>query len=321
MHSLEEFPVTTYQQLKELSARDTAVLTVNNRLARRVIQVLAAQIAAPQAAVPGATAPVRTSEIPMVAPWTGWLSHVLAQLSFQEHIPAPAHVLDTFAAQTLWARVIEQAEQARPLLDINQAASAAMQADGLIDEWNITVEASAYTQEYLSFERWRDAYRTRLHALDALDPNLLIERVILHLGTIATQTDLADFSLPAQLVIAGFSEVSPRMSRLFDVLMQLGVDISILQDEDVCAGQVSRVMSPNAQTEWLAAAHWARQQLDTHPEGKFAIVAIGLDAEVPYARRVLDQVLNDSAQTPHAFNVAVAGLWRSGVRAGQCWPG
>ncbi len=321
MRTLEEFPVTTYLQLKALPARSTAVLTVNNRLARRVIQVLAAQISAPTIATSGKAAPVRTSEIPMVAPWSGWLSHLLAQLSFHEDIPAPAHVLDAFAAQTLWARVIEQAEQARPLLDINQAASAAMQADALIDEWNIAVEESAYTQEYLSFERWRDAYRTRLHALDALDPNLLIERVILHLSIIAKQTDPADFSLPAQLVIAGFSEVSPRMSRLLDVLMQLGVEISTLQDEEEAAVQISRVMSANAQSEWLAAAHWARQQLDTFPEGKFAIVAIGLDAEVPYARRVLDQVLSDSAQTPHAFNVAVArplAQWRAG-RAMLAW--
>jgi len=305
---LKNFSVIDYSQLSVLPARATAVLTVNNRLARSVIQSLATHLA-------------RTSEIPLVAPWSGWLSHVLAQLAFEENIPAPAYVLDSFSAQTLWAQVIQEAETERPLLDMNQAAAAAMQADSLMDEWDIVVTDGTQTEEFQSFERWRDAYRTRLHALDALDPNLLIERVILHLEMIAENPAHAGISMPEYVVLTGFSEISPRMGRVLNALSSVGVSISVLSQGDVKQGRTKRVLAENAQAEWHAAAYWARQQLQQNPQGRYAIVAAQLDREVPYARRVLDQILKDEDDGPLAFNVAVArplSEWRAG-RAMLAW--
>ncbi|MDO8694555.1 MAG: PD-(D/E)XK nuclease family protein [Sheuella sp.] len=308
MPVLKDLPVIDYTQLVSLPARATAVLTVNNRLARSVIQSLATHFA-------------RTSEIPLVAPWSGWLSHVLAQLSFEELIAAPAYVLDSFSAQMLWAQVIEDLETERPLLDMNQAAAAAMQADSLIDEWGIAVSEASQTEEYLSFERWRDAYRARLHALDAIDPNLLVERVILHLEMYADNPDHAGTSMPEHVVLAGFSEISPRMTRVLNALAEVGVSISILDPGDVQQSQLKRVLAAHAQAEWRSAAYWARQQLIENPHGRYAIVAAQLDREAPFARRVLDHVLGEGSETPQAFNVAVArplSEWRAG-RAMLAW--
>lgn len=315
MHTPQDFPAIDFERLRTLPPRSTAVLTVNNRLARQVIQTLAAPLAQADSAFTK-----HAAEIPMVAPWSGWLAHVLAQLSFQEHLPAPSYVLDSFAAQTLWARVIERAEADRPLLDVNQAASAAMQADVLLDEWHIDVPESDITAEYESFSRWRGLYREQLHKLDALDPNLLIERVIVHLAAIAAEGSSA-LTMPAHVVIAGFSELPPRMGRLLDVLVLLGVSITILHQKNTEPGDVARVSASSAQAEWLAAAHWARAQLDADPQANLAIVAISLDAQAPYARRVLERVLADGVQAPHAFNVAVArplSQWRAG-RALLAW--
>ena len=62
MQNLSELPFIDYAELRERSARDTAVITVNNRLARRVIQTLARQQAGQAQQV---------SEVPTVAPWSG----------------------------------------------------------------------------------------------------------------------------------------------------------------------------------------------------------------------------------------------------------
>lgn len=308
MTALKEFPVTDYTQLCGLPARSTAVLTVNNRLTRSVIQSLATHHA-------------RTAEIPLVAPWSSWLSHVLAQLGFDEHIPAPAYVLDSFSAQTLWAKVIQDLESERPLLDMNQAAAAAMQADALMSEWNIEVAEGSQTEEFLSFERWRDTYRTRLHAMDALDPSQLIEHIILHLEKLSSDEVQRNVSMPAHVVLAGFSEISPRMARVLSALSMMGITLSVLSQGDDQPGQVKRILAAHAQAEWHAAAYWARQQLLQHPEKRFAIVAAQLDREVPYARRVLDHILREDVVEPLAFNVAVArplSDWRAG-RAMLAW--
>jgi probable DNA repair protein len=268
-----------------------------------------------------ATHHARTAEIPLVAPWSAWLSHVLAQLGFEEHIPAPAYVLDSFSAQTLWTKVIQDLEAERPLLDMNQAAAAAMQADTLMSEWSIAVTEGSQTEEFLSFERWRDAYRTRLHAMDALDPSQLIEHIILHLEKLSSDVVSRKVSMPSQIVLAGFSEISPRMARVLSALSELNVTISVLSQGDDQPGEVKRVLAAHAQAEWHAAATWARQQLLQNPAKRYAIVAAQLDREVPYARRVLDHILREDTDEPLAFNVAVArplSDWRAG-RAMLTW--
>jgi probable DNA repair protein len=308
MPELKDFPVIDYTQLCAMPARATVVLTVNNRLTRSVIQSLATHYA-------------RTSEIPFVVPWSSWLSHVLAQLGFEEHIPAPAYVLDSFSTQTLWAQVIEAQESERPLLDMNQAAAAAMQADALMDEWDISIAEGTQTEEFQSFARWRDVYRTRLHTIDALDPNLLVERVILHLQMLASDAAHIKVKIPDNAVLAGFSEISPRMGRVLSALSDLDVSISILSQGDQQSGLQKRVLAAHSQAEWHAAAYWARQQLIDHPQGRYAIVAAQLDREVPYARRVLDQILGGGTTGPLPFNVAVArplSEWRAG-RAMLAW--
>lgn len=304
---LNVYPWIDYQQLRALPALSTVVLTVNNRLTRSVIQSLAEQYG-------------RTSEIPLVVPWSGWLSHLLAQLSFEDHIPAVSYVLDSFASHTLWSQVIQESESTRPLLDINQAATAAMQADVLMEEWEVNVADSMLTEEFQSFERWRDLYRERLHAMDALDPNQLIERVLLHLVSLQSNPAQAGFVLPAHVVLAGFTEISPRMKRVLNALSSLGIALTVLKPTEINPGHIQRVLAPNSQSEWCAAVSWARQQLTQNPQGRFAIVAVSLDREAPFARRVLDRVLS-AGPVPHSFNVAVArplSEWRV-ARAMLAW--
>ncbi len=305
MQNLSDLPFIDYAELCERSARDTAVLTVNNRLARRVIQSLAEQQAG-QAQ--------RVAEIPTVAPWSGWLVQQLSRAGFQDGLIEHTLLLDHFAAQTVWAEVIETLEKERVLLDVTQAAAGAMQAAQLIDEWRILVDDCAITEEYASFLRWRDGYHSRLHALDALDPNLAVARLIQHIE--------AGLALPGNIVLAGFSELSPRMGLLCAALLARGIHLSVLREPAVQVGALSRVVCGTAQSEWQTAAHWARAQLQAHPEGRFAIVAVALDSQVPFARRVLARVLSDAQGVPeYSFNVAVArplADWAAG-RAALAW--
>ena len=305
MQKLSDLPFIDYVQLRDLEARNTTVITVNNRLARRVIQSLARQQAAQAQPV---------SEIPTVVPWSGWVVQQLGRAGFQEGLTEHTLLLDHFAAQTVWAEVIDTLEKDRVLLDVNQAAAGALQADQLIDEWRISVDLVDATDEYKSFSRWRDGYRSRLHALDALDPNLAVTRLIQHIE--------GGLELPDTIVLAGFTEISPRMGILCAALLARGIALAVLREPAKPAAVVSRVVCGTAQSEWQAAAHWARAQLQAQPEGRFAIVAVSLDAQAPFARRVLARVLSDAQSLPaYTFNVAVArplADWGAG-RAALAW--
>ena len=305
MQNLSDLPFIDYAELRDRDARNTTVITVNNRLARRVIQSLARQQTG-QAQ--------RVSEIPAIVPWSGWLVQQLSRAGFQDGLLKHTLLLDHFAAQTVWSEVIETLETERALLDVTQAAAGAMQAAQLIDEWHIVVDESAVTDEHKSFLRWRDGYHSQLHALDALDPNLAVTRLIRMIE--------AGLDLPGNIVLAGFSEISPRMGVLCAALLARGINLSILREPAVQVGALSRFVCGTAQSEWQTAAHWARAQLHAHPEGRFAIVAIALDSQVPFAHRVLTRVLSDAQGVPeYSFNVAVArplADWEAG-RAALAW--
>ncbi len=298
--------------LAQLKATETTVLTVNNRLARRVVQDLAQRS--------GTSASVR--EMPTIVPWSAWISQQLVQAGFHESLKSHSVLLDAFGSQLLWARVIEAIEADEPLLDTQQAAIAAQQADKLIDEWMIEVGETSTTEEYAHFMLWRERYREELSRLDALDPNLGLARVIEHVR--------AGLPVKPQLLLAGFAEISPRMSQLLAALVERGVSISVLESGVSVQPRLTRMMFDTTQDEWLAAAHWARANLAKNPEGRYAIIAVNLEAEVAYARRSLSRVLEDqSAQSDLSglgaqafpYNVALArplSEWQA-VRAVLAW--
>jgi probable DNA repair protein len=290
MHTLTQYPTVLASNLGANAAQDVSVLTVNNRLARRLIQLLAQQQSARGQLV---------TEIPEIMPWSGWVTHQLGRAGFEESLRPHARQLDGFEAQLVWAQVIERCEGDDALLDVHQAAAIALAADQLIEEWQIKVFEHEYTEEYDQFRRWRDAYRERLHALDALDASTALTRLIHHVES--------GLPVPAQVVLAGFTEISPRMGVLLDALVARGVEVSTLVEDFSQTSQVIRVEVATAQAEWQAAVAWARAQLDSQPSGRFAIVAVSLDAQAAFARRVLEQGLGDEEGVPvHAFNVAVA---------------
>lgn len=277
--------------LVELVPARTLVLTVNNRLARRLTLDLAARFRAER----------QVSELPRIMPLSAWLADAAQSLTFVSQ-DAPKFRLNTFASQRLWVDVIEAEEADRALMDVNQAARLAMDADVLMDEWQLAVPDTVATDEFNSFRRWRKRYHARLAQLDAQDANRGYADV---LAALAAQR----LPLPENIVLAGFSEVSPRFERL-RASMTIGKSrVLHFADDQAVLCEPQRYTAADPAGEWLAAAQWARARLSQQPEGRFAIVSSQLEAEAPFARRVLQ----DTLKTDFAFNVAVG-------RALQAWP-
>ena len=291
----------TLEQAGQLPASHTLVLTVNNRLARRLTLDLAGQLRRER----------QVSELPRVLPLSAWLADAAGELAFAAGVDLPAHRLDTFATQMVWADAIGEEEAGRVLLDTAQAAALAMDADNLMDEWHLKVPAGADTDEYRGFSRWRRRYRQRLADIDAEDANHGYLRVLhaLQRGEVAA---------PQHLVLAGFTDISPRFAALLDAFQQGGAQLAWLSDTLAEAALPARYSANDRGAEWRAAAAWAAQRLAEQPAGRYAIVSAQLQAESPFARRVVGQAL---AEGGHAFNVAVGRPlteWPA-VRAALAW--
>lgn len=297
--------MATLPQIAALPAADTLVLTVNNRLARRLVLDLASHLRRER----------QVSELPRVLPLSAWLGAAADELAFALRADRadtmPAHRLDAFAAQLLWVRAIAAHEDGRPLLDTAQAARLAADADTLASEWRLEVPSGADTEEYRSYARWRARYCEALRDIDAEDANRLHERVLL-----AVQRGC--LAMPGHIVLAGFSDESPRFAQLLRAMRDRGATLRWLAGEQRAQGSRGRYAAHDHADEWRAAAAWAAQRLAENPAGRYAIVSTRLEDEAPHARRILGRAL---AAGGHAYNVAVGrplSEWPV-VRAALAW--
>lgn len=278
-------------QLSDPDGPETLVLTVNNRYARRILSSLSA----------GLNEQRRVMALPGIVPLRSWLQQVGDELSFVPQAGLASHVIDTFGARSLWQHVISEVESEHLLLDAGQAASLAAEADQIMSEWQLAILPGEETSDHQRFTIWREAYRARLQALDAEDAVRGFERVCE-----AIRSGLLTHRYK-RVVMAGFSELSPR---LLDLLMSLhaqGVALYQLDLDAIPAETVKRVTATDPDTEWRLAAQWAGDKLRANPEGRYAIVAAQLESNVALAHRVLREELTfGSSQGALAYNVAVA---------------
>ena len=289
---IADLPAMTSDQLFALPPRSTLVLTVNNRLARRIGLEFASHLRSNKLDV---------AEYPAIVPLSAWIRQEFDRAGFDAATGHFHHVLDPFAAQLLWSDVIRSHEIQQPLLDVGQAASAAMDADSLIMEWDIQPQAVEQTPEYETFSIWRDAYAQRLHAMQAVDATRLYSFVIERLAS-------QPISHVKHIVFAGFAETSPRLGRLINTLAHAGVSLSGLEIKAASRAEPRLVRCQTPEHEWAQATQWAQVMLSRHPEKRFAIVAANLERVAPFARRVLHNALGGqggSSDASETFNLAV----------------
>lgn len=298
----EATPLVSLHDVAQLDPDSTLVLSVNNRHARRIVAELSATLGVSQ----------QVMAVPDIVPLGAWLVQAAEHLSFHADHDMPAFRADSFGAVYLWRRVINDAESDHTLLDVAQAARLACEADRLIDDWRITVEPDEATADYQRFLTWRSRYRTYLEELDLEDSNQAYERVCRAVSD-------GTLHLPVKhVVLAGFNDVSPRLTALLGAMQAQGTTLSLLEQPSQPAYDVQRIQVTDSYAEWQLAAQWACDQLEHNPDGTYAIVAPQLEGSVPLAHRVLRQTLGDRG---FVFNIAVGrplSEWPL-VRAALAW--
>ena len=274
------------QDIRQWPASDVLVLTVNNRLARGVRSELAAALTG------------QTIELPRIEPWSSFLTTTAFERSF-EHAVASPRVIDVGSSRLLWAEVIEHIEAKRSLVDIEQLASLAQDADRLMLEWHIQVQRAWYTPDHERFLSWRQAYEQRLAAWGAVD--------LARLTAALTQwIEQGQVRLPRRVVMAGYTDYSPAMSAVLAELKKARVELFELSEaQPELQAKVRQLVCASNADQWQAAGRWAQTQLKQFPQGRFAIVAPSLQSEAALAKRVLGRLLKPE-EGGWRFNVAVA---------------
>ena len=290
----------TSTELLDLNSDELIVLTVNNRFARRVMAEL-------QKHVPSAQG---TLALPDIVPVSAWYRQLNDELSFNEDYAPASYLLDRFSSLYVWEQIIyEQETEQAWLIDVPQAAQMALEADMLIDEWDLHITESLHTKDSTRFMQWRQAYKSYLDSYDLDDSNQVMQRVTHALESLVYNLEWK------HVVLVGFHSYSARFQRLLNALQDQGVMLYTYSTQVQVVESRTRVAASEPDAEWRLAAQWAAKQLKQHPKGCYAIVDLNLQSQVAFAHRVLAHELAPRSDQDQGYS------WNLSVgRALSEWP-
>lgn len=227
-------------------------------------------------------------------PLSVWLKSFVDEAVMLGDIDAatmPTGELSSLQESLLWEKAIEQSlkgELAKDFFDVSGLASAAMEANRLVIEWDLHLNADEATQETKEFLVWRNKFQALCKKTGHLEAvryaNWRLEVIKQGLGL-----------LPSDIEFAGFDRVNPQLQKLQQAFIARGVQVSdkVLTFDAPQAAE-HRVLT-DQDAECRAAVFWAKQQLEANAESKVAIVV----PELSVLRSQLSAMLDDAlhAQT------------------------
>jgi probable DNA repair protein len=207
---------------------------------------------------------------------------------------APLAELSNAQEGLLWEQAIEQSLQshvAAQLFDTAGLASAAMEANRLIIEWNISLDIAQATEETLQFLQWRQRFQQLCKQAG------MLESVRFQAWQIECLEQGAG-SLPNNIALVGFDRIHPHLKRLIQALKQRGISVNLLDLTLKTPQKCSHVVLTDQENECRAAVAWAKQSLTDNPNAQLAIVVPELETLRPNLARLLDETFQPDTVAP-----------------------
>jgi exodeoxyribonuclease-5 len=202
-----------------------------------------------------------------------WLTQLLQQAMLAgevDVIDLPAIYLNAVAEKILWQQAIQSSigkHRLAELFDVASLADAAIQANQLLVEWQISdAQLNDYFQsvETRQFLRWRQAFQTLCLEKNALESARALSMQIDFLA----KTTLP---LPAAIELAGFDRITPLEQRLIANLQAKNSKVTFLQHQQK-TGNIQQIAYDDINAECGAAVTWAKQSLAKNSQANLAII-------------------------------------------------
>jgi hypothetical protein len=251
------------QEILHALANGALLLTANRRLARHWRMAFdAAQVEAGREAWPA----------PEISAWPDWIADVCERKLSGRVLPS------AMAERRGWERVIRDAGDGEPLLDVAATAAAASNAWALCKQYRISLRHPAFDDaaDTARFRNW------------ALDWERRVERRQ-WLPEAERETWLAESmpeSMGREVWLDGFDEFTPLQSELVEKLKGRRV-----RGDRARASAVALHICDDARAEAYAAACWARTRLERDGKKHVGVVVQDLASLRPAIEGIFEDVL------------------------------
>ncbi len=212
-------------------------------------------------------------QTPQIMTLQQWLTQLMQQSILAGEIEThifPAISLSAVTEKLLWQHAIQsciQKHELAELFDIASLAEAAMQANQLLIDWQVShVRFNDYFQsaETRQFLRWRQAFQALCTEKNALECARILALQVDYLA----KTTLP---LPATIELAGFDRITPLEQQLIQNLNAKNVNVTFLQHQQLTQ-YAEQIACDDCEAECRAAVAWAKEKLALNPHANLAII-------------------------------------------------
>ena len=212
-------------------------------------------------------------QTPVIMTLQQWLTQLMQQAMLAGDVDIahfPVINLNAVAEKMLWQQAIQSSiekHRLAELFDVASLADAAMQANQLLIEWQISdAQLEDYFQsvETRQFLRWRQAFQALCSEKNALECARVLAMQIDYLAT-------SSLPLPTSIELAGFDRITPLEQRLIANLQAKNVNVTFLQHPQK-NDNTQQIACDGINAECRAAVAWAKQTLTQNPQANLAII-------------------------------------------------
>ena len=235
-------------------------------------------------------------QAPQVFPLQDWLNQRLDHAILCGKIDlaeAPLGMLSSTQEALLWEQAIQHCLRQHSAIDLfntNGLASAAIEANRYLIEWNISLDMATVSEETRQFLQWRQQFQTLCKQSGHLES---VRYQTWQLEQLRQHT----LPLPARIQLAGFDRIHPHLQTLIDILQASDAQVTTF-DHGSLAQTTQRMACTEAVDEMRAAVHWALQRLAADPQATLAIVVPDLDSQRETLANLLDDTFHPEALHP-----------------------
>ena len=243
----------------------------------------------------------QTWQAPTITTLTDWLADTVEHtllLGDASADSAPLGVLSQTQEALLWEQVIQHSlrhQDTGALFNTSGLASAAMEANRYLIEWDLSVDVAQATEETKQFLVWRQRFQTLCKQAGYLE-SVRYQRW--QLQVLAQSTlDVARLIGTHHIQLAGFDRINPHLQQLIDLLTVKGVQVT-MQTMANPANRVAQTTCTEQLDECRAAVAWAQTKLAQNPQAKLAIVVPELDSLRATIKNLLDDTFHPATLHP-----------------------
>lgn len=286
--------MSVYQSIFEAVTAGATLITVNRRLARTLLN---------DYALYQKQRGLNIWQRPEIHPLDTWLKLRLTEVG------QDGSLLSASQSDCLWQQVVhaDLRQQQLDLMQIQATTRLVSQAHRLVVDGQCLNSADHYgvaallSAEHHAFLRWRSTYLSRCQQAGWIDSASLTDHVISLLSS-------GRVEVPSSCVFIGFDEFSGGQKRLQEQLKQLGCHVVIGSPRPASNVNLFCYSSKNEHEELVAAACWARQQLE-QGVARVAVVVPDLarlqNSVERIFRRELDRSLFPDLVPVKSFNISL----------------